>query len=491
MNTSGAYAATGRTATRLGTVLLVAIVGAACAGTSQTAAPSSSPTGSPLPSPSASPSANPTIELTPSPSLAPSISAWPTSAAGFELAKGKAALLAPAADKGAVAGTAINGFGFDLLRQLDSKGNLAVSPTSIALALAMVQPGARGDTATQIDKVLHGLGSTAGPKEIVALMASFKGDVVYLDADGNPLEPPAKPKPGSVPQGLEVAGQAFAQKGLNLQTDYLNALSSTFGAGAGVLDFASDPEAARKAINKWASMATHGVIPEVLPPGTLDPSTVIALANAVYMNAAWQMPFDPAATKSRPFHKADGTSIAVPTMAMETLTGYAAGTGWRALSLGYDGVGMRMTLVVPDNMDSFVSGLTPAQFADIQKHESEYDVDLTLPRFTAASSLDLAGVLGKMGMSNAFEASSADFSGIDGSRDIYLGSVIHATKVDVNEKGTVAAAVTVIGGLGGCCAPPPPKTTFHIDKPFLYFITDVASGAVLFMGRVNDPSIAG
>jgi serpin B len=390
---------------------------------------------------------------------------------------GAAKLAAPAADGGVLAGTEINEFGLDLLRRLDSSGNLCASPTSIALALAMVRPGARGATATEIDTVLHKFGTTGQASEIVALLQALK-------AVGNSERDPA--------DELDVASAVFSQEGMNLEQAYLDSLSSEFGAGVGLLDFKNDPESARLTINQWASKWTKGRIPAVLQPGDVDTLTRIALANAIYLKAAWDHQFDPKATSSQPFTRADGSKVSVPTMAIDDEYLYAAGKGYRAVQLSFD-TSATMTIIVPDNMSSFVAGLTAAQLGTIEHQLSGFLVDLTLPKFSAESRFDLADVLEAMGMPTAFEvptpSAGADLSGITLGEQLYIQHVIHEANIDVDENGVVASAVTVvIGGAGA--AGPPPKVTFHINTPFLYFIQERSTGAILFMGRIDDPSAA-
>jgi serpin B len=151
-----------------------------------------------------------------------------------------------------------------------------------------------------------------------------------------------------------------------------------------------------------------------------------------------------------------------------------------------------MTVIVPDDMASFVAALVAASLAAIWKSEEQYDVTLTLPRFKADSHFDLADALKAMGMPTAFGEFSADFSGINGNlpAPLYIAKVIHQANIDVDEEGTTAAAATVLIMKGSTAGPPPeyPLVTFHVDRPFLFLIHDNATGAVLFAGRIDDPS---
>ena len=449
-----------------GLALAVVLVAGACAS----AVASPTPSGGPTFTPSPTNSAWPTDSASPTPTPTATSSPSPTSAAvNFDTALGKAKLLAPAADGGVLAGTELNDFGIDLLRRLDSSGNLCASPPRIALALAMVRAGARGTTATEIDNVLHQFGTTGQASEIVALLKALKG---LTDAGTKPADE------------LDVANAVFSQKGMNLEQAYLDALSSGFGAGVGLLDFQNDPESARLTINQWASKSTKGLIPAVLQQGDITNATRIALADAIYLKAAWDHQFEPTATKSLPFTRSDGSKVSVPTMAIDTSFQYAAGTGYRAVQLPFKS-SASMTFIVPDNMASFVAGLTAAQFGTIEHQFTARSVDLTLPRFSTESRVDLANVLAAMGMPTAF--GNADLSGITLDEPLTIDHVIHQANIVVGEDGVIASAVTVVTGKS-TVGPPPSPVTFHIDKPFLYFIQERSTGAILFMGRIDDPS---
>jgi serpin B len=409
----------------------------------------------------------------------------------YDIVKGTVALAKPAADAGAASGTQIDGFAFDLLARLDANGNLCYSPTSIALALAMVRAGAKGSTATEMDAVLHQFGAPGQSAEISALLKQLQDQTFYVDSQGLPLKPGSTPDPAAPDPVLllTIADQLFSQKGMSLEQAYLDALSSTYGAGVGLLDFQNAPESARLTINKWASDNTKGRIPDVLQPGDVQPATRIALANAIYLKANWGDKFDPAKTAPGQFTTSTGTKVTVPLMSKEMEYQYAQGSGYRTIDMPLELVSsLSMTFIVPDDMATFQAGLTQAKFNSIIGSMSTYDVSLWLPKFSVESRFDLAGVLAAMGMPSAFNADTADLSGITTDEKLFLDKIIHQANMDVDEEGVTAAAVTVALGLGGA-GQPPPHVDFRVDKPFLYFIRDRDSGAILFMGRVNDASV--
>jgi serpin B len=430
------------------------------------------------------PSLTPTPEPTPEPNAVPD---WLKG--DFDVAMGSAGPVTPADDLGIAAGLQINDFGLDLIRRLDTSSNVCLSPTSIAIALAMVRPGARGQTAAEMDAVLHGFGADDA-SEVAALLEHLRGADQYVSSDGHPLLPGDTPDP-AIPDPavqLKLADAAFLQRDLSFDRSYLDTLAGEFGAGVGLLDFRTNPEAARQAINKWAADQTRGRIPEALAPGDLDDTARIALVNAIYLKAAWGQKFDPAKTKNLTFTTASGAKRSLPTMAGVDNIGYVATKDYRAIDLPYSG-DFSMTVVVPGDMSAFLGALTAEKLNAIVASESVHEVDLTLPRFSIDSRFELSDVLSAMGMPTAFTP-QADLSGITTETSLMLKKVVHEANIDVVEDGTTAAAVTVVIGAttGGGEPPTWPKAQMHVDRPFAYFIRDAMSGAVLFMGVVNDPS---
>ncbi len=437
-----------------------------------------------------------TIYVTPAPAAdtpTPEASGtpWPSGQVmEYDIVKGKAPLVAPAADDGAAAGARINSFGLALLQRLDANSNLCASPLSIVLALAMVRSGAGGQTATQMDAVLSQFGASGQEAEIVALLKQLRSEAIYVDKDGMPLGPGATPDPASPDPvfQLTVANQLFSQKGLSIEQAYLDALSSTYDAGVGQLDFMNDPDSARLTINKWASDNTRGRIPNVLQPGDITPAVRIALANAIYLKANWFTKFDPTKTAPAPFTTAAGTKVSVPTMAIRMPFQYGSGAGYRMVDVPLEMMSsLTMTFIVPDDMAAYSAGLDAAKLNAAIKAMTTYDVNLWLPKYSVESRFDVAGLLAAMGMLDLFDPNKADLSGITKEETLFIQKVIHQANIDVTEEGVTAAAVTVALGLGGA-GEPPPHVDFRVDKPFLYFIRDKKSGAILFMGRVNDPT---
>ena len=377
----------------------------------------------------------------------------------------------------AEAASAIDAFGFDFYDSaLTSGGNAVASPASIVLALSMAQVGAAGDTAAQMDKVLHSAAGTGGGNGINALDLALAGlSGTFKDVSGTDRQ-----------VTLRIANAPFAQNGLQLQSSYLDTLATRYGAGLRLADFEGDPDGACRLIDGWVSDQTEGRIPDLID--SLDPATRLVLANAIYMKAPWQTPFDKASTQTASFTRPDGSQVSVPMMS-EGLSGglYASGSGWQAAELPYLGGSLVMTIIVPDDLVSFEKTLDASRFAQITAALQGVDLDLSLPRFKIETKSDLSTSLSNMGMPLAFDRDQADFSGITTQERLYIAKVIHQADISVDENGTEAAAATAVVMAAASGVPTAP-VTFHVDRPFIFAVRDTTTGAILFLGRVVDPS---
>jgi serine protease inhibitor len=268
---------------------------------------------------------------------------------------------------------------------------------------------------------------------------------------------------------------------------YLDLLAENYGAGVKLLDFTSDTEGARNTINDWVSHQTEHKIPELLQQGDLDGNTALVLTNTVYFNASWDKAFETKDTSDGAFEKLDGSSVTVPLMHGSVGTGYAEGTDWKAVEIDYDGGEVSFVAVLPNegSFASFEASLDQQKLSEITgAFTSEYSVDVTLPKLQIRTHLGLGDTLAQMGMPSAFGA-DADFSGMTGNRDLFIQKVIHEAFVNVNEAGTEAAAATaVVSGKLSI----PQTATLALTRPFLFLIRDKATGAVIFLGQVVDPS---
>jgi serpin B len=374
----------------------------------------------------------------------------------------------------------INAFGLDLFREAaPAETNVVLSPASIAIALGMARVGARGQTGDEMDATLHDVASEDHAGWLNALdaaLASRSG--TFSDDSGDDHE-----------LTLRIANSYFAQRDMPLEDAFLEGLASRFDAGVHLVDFAADADSARSLINTWASEQTEDRIPEVLLPGDVSAATRIALVNAIYLKAPWQTPFRAEQTADADFTRPDGSVVRVPTMHQAGILPCAEGTGWSAVELPYIGGKLAMLVIVPEDVAAFETSLDTARFREITDAVAESGALalVALPRFGIEWRENLAKqILPRLGMQAAFDPDLADFSGLTSAERLYIAVVIHQANIDVDEQGTEAAAVTVVGGDTG--GGPEDECRVTADRPFLFALRDVETGAVLFLGKVGDPS---
>ncbi len=399
---------------------------------------------------------------------------------GIALAAVSLPRLTTTSDDDASAGAAVNAFGLDLYQKLvvgDPSANLVFSPASIELALAMARAGAKDETAAEMDAVMHDLGSDASAAWVAALDQSLNGKTAtFKDALNEDQE-----------VILRSVNAPFSQQGYPLEDAYLAALAERFGAGLRLVDYIGDAEAARAAINAWVADQTEDRIRELLAQGSVDPLTRLVLVNSIYLKAAWDLPFDEGATAPAPFTRLDGTTIDVAMMRNGGHFAYASGDGWQAVDLPYVGRQLSMLVIVPTDLAQFEGSLDAARLADITGSLAEQQVMLGLPKFGAESRLGLGDVLAALGMPTAFDAASADFSGMTTEEQLYISAVVHQANIDVDEKGTEAAAATAVIMAAGAAPAPPVELT--VDRPFMFALRDLETGAILFLGRITEPVV--
>ena len=367
-------------------------------------------------------------------------------------------------------------FAFDLYQALKVKdGNLFYSPYSISLALAMTYAGARGETAEQMAETLQFM------LDQDSLHPAFN----WLDAELAGRGEGAQGKDGEGFR-LNIVNAIWGQKDYSFLPSFLDVLAENYGAGLRILDFINETEKSRVTINDWVSDQTEGRIKDLIPQGAIDALTRLVLTNAIYFNAAWAYPFDEKATVNGPFYLLDGGQVSVPMMKQTESFGYTDGEGYQAVELTYDGDELSMVILLPEDgqFQAFEDQLQSQEVGDIISSLQPAQVALTMPKFEFDSEFSLKDTLTEMGMPIAFSG-EADFSGMTGGRDLCISQVIHKAFVSVDEAGTEAAAATaVIMRLTAIPEPPVPVT---IDRPFIFLIRDIETGAILFVGRVLNP----
>ena len=370
-------------------------------------------------------------------------------------------------------------FALDLYHYLASQeeGNLFLSPHSISVALAMTYAGARGETESQMAETLHFMLSQEqlhpafNKLDLTLAERGYEGP----DADAGGFR-------------LSIVNALWGQQGYEFRPAFLDTLAQNYGAGMRLVDFASDAGSARQNINDWVSTQTEQRIEDLIPQDGLDELTRLVLTNAIYFNAAWATPFEEHMTEDGPFYLLDGGSVGVPMMGNTTERNYASGPGYQVVELPYEGYEFSMILLLPEEGDfeGFEASLDQAKLAAILNELSSERVALTMPKFEMQSRFSLSDALIDLAMPVAFSM-QADFSGMDGTKDLLISKVFHQTFVSVDEEGTEAAGATAVV-MTLKAVMPEPAAEVTVDRPFVFAIRDIETGALLFIGRVMDPS---
>jgi len=396
-----------------------------------------------------------------------------------------------------LATSATNELGVDLHRQL-ARGdeNLCFSPYSIQSALAMTFAGADGETRTEMARVLH------FPNDGDAIHASFAalqyslGEMAKKTAE---IAEQSKKFGGPSEQiALAIANRLFPQTGYEFRDAFRELVKKFYGAPFEMLDFKKDADGARHHINKWVADQTRDRIRDLIPPNGLNETTRLVLANAIYLKAPWAKEFSDVFTKPKPFHVRGGPPVDVPTMNNVSQFSYAKRNGYAAVALPYSGTELQFLVLLPDEtngLPALEGKLTGQLLATCAKLDTSHEIDLWLPKFKfEPPAIPLSNNLRALGMQSAFDqpAGSANFDRIARRKpDDYLAisEVFHKTFIAVDEKGTEAAAATAVAALASTAmrTPPPPPIPVKVDRPFVYAIQHVPSGACLFIGRVTDP----
>ncbi len=364
--------------------------------------------------------------------------------------------------------------GLDLLRKLPS-GNLVVSPDSVAAAVAMAGTGAAGTTARQIAHVLH-LRSPSAFGSIGRLQAKIAAEQSAA-AHGD----------SEAPQ-LNLADGLFLQEGFAASAPFLTSLSQNFAAAPQTVNFARDPDGAVGRVNEWVSKNTGGLIPSIL--SKVSENARLILANAVYLHAFWASQFKKNAVRPGAFHSPAGATP-VPFMHQTQTLPYSQGRGYRALKLPYRSSTLSLMVMLPmgKSISALQRDLTATTLSRIAAAMKPAEVELSLPKFHIKLEAELAGTLSSLGMPAAFSG-AADFSRINPTEHLEISRVIHAADIEVQEEGTIAAAATIVEIVATSEQVPLHPKVFDANRPFLYFLRDDRTGAVLFEGRLVDAAAA-
>jgi len=415
------------------------------------------------------------------------------------LARDPASGIAPASLAGAV--TANNAFALDLysrVRTTALTSNLLTSPISASLALTMTYAGAQGATATQMASALHFSDSPStifdGQNALSQALASraaaaLAGDQTTASNDGQPAPSPSDYQ-------LQVVNSVWGEQTYTWESPFLDILAKSYGTGVYQEDFVTQFDQARQTINTWVSSETNDKIVNLLPSGSLDDTTRMVLVNAIHLKFPWANPFSVSATANAPFTTASATPL-VPFMNMTGTFAYTDDGKAQTVALPLSGNQLSVLITLPHaDLATYEAGLAAGSPA-ITAPTAQTLVALALPKVTFTSaSVSLSSALQAMGMTDAF-LKTADFSGLcahtpDGGT-LYISDVLQKAMIAMQETGVEAAAATavIVGETSVEGPPPPPPTPMVVNKPFLLSIVDVPTGAVLFLGHIEDPSDTG
>jgi serine protease inhibitor len=359
-------------------------------------------------------------------------------------------------------------FGIDIFKLLaqPEDENLTISPLSISQALAMTYNGAEGETKIAMEKALRVNGLI--PDEI---NQSYQRLVkALLEAD---------PK-----VTIEIAQSIWYRTGFNVLNDFKTLNQTYYDAEVNELDFSRSD--AKDVINGWVEEKTHDKIKDMIE--NIDPSYVMFLINAIYFNGEWKTQFETKSTQKEEFVQENGSSIEVDMMQKTDSVNYFSNEIFSAIEMPYGRGNYNMVVLLPnegEKCSDILQMLTPENWSSwMRSFVMTEDVSIWLPKFKAEYEVKLNDVLSAMGMGIAFTP-EADFSGINGTGNIYIDYVQHNTFIDVNEKGTEAAAATVVAIKWNAM---PLSPAFHVNRPFIFAITEKETGAILFIGKMVAPS---
>jgi serine protease inhibitor len=361
-----------------------------------------------------------------------------------------------------------NSFGFNMFRQVvenDESENLFISPTSIALALAMTYNGAEGETKAAFEIALNKQGLTK--EEINESYKSLIGALQSVD-------------PRVL---LEIANSIWYDEGFNVLQAFKDINMEYYNAEVSSLNF-SDPASAGN-INAWVEDKTNGLIEKIID--NIPANVVMYLINAIYFKGIWKYEFDKTKTVEAPFHLYDGGSVSNNFMKQELTIPYMSNNMFAMAEFPYGQGNFSMVVLLPHEgftTGDIINSLSSESWNSWISGMNEMELNVALPKLRFSYKNLLNNELANLGMGIAF-SSGADFSGINGSGGLYISQVIHKAFVEVNEQGTEAAAVTAVSMMDSY----EPVPIFDVNRPYLFALRETTTGAILFLGLVKNPTI--
>lgn len=360
-----------------------------------------------------------------------------------------------------------NTFGFKLFSVIPQNHdhNVMLSPLSVSMALSMALNGADGETKAAMIKALEFGGLT--PDEI---------NSIYLD-----LVTALKRADDKVV--MKIANSIWIRKGFPVLESFIKVNHNFYDASTTNLEF---NQSAVNIINNWVNTNTNGKIPTILD--SISPEEIMFLINAIYFNGKWQIQFDPSKTVNSEFKLTNGQTISVPMMKLKEKFAWSQQNGYKALKMPYGRGKFEMIILLPDegiSLENTISQLDRSKWESLLSSlNNPGEIDVWLPKFEYSWEINLNQALSDLGMGIAF-TDHADFTKINPDQQLLITKVKHKTYIKVNEEGTEAAAVTSVGiGITSFPSNPP---EFHVTRPFFYVITEEDTGAILFLGKVENP----
>jgi serpin B len=351
-------------------------------------------------------------------------------------------------------------------KMISDSGNIVVSPYSISEVLTMAYAGAKGKTAKEMESVLH--------IEPNVHQQYFETDKLLSEINKGKNQ-------------LVISNKIWPQKKYAFLPAYLSLLQKKYQAAITPLDFVKKTDLAQKTINDWVLSKTNEKIKDMIPAGFLNANTRMVLTNAVYFNGIWSSKFKPEMTTNRNFNLLSGETVIVPIMEQTGRFNFTKIEGVSVLELPYIEDQLSMLFFVPDAKDGLSALEKKMSMAFIKNATDSFQrtkIEFFLPKFKIENSVLMRDVLISLGMPTAF-SNNADFSGMNGKKDLFMEAVLHKAFIDVNEGGTEAAASSAVKmAFKGA---PEQIEQCVADHPFMYVLKHNQSGAILFMGRVMNP----
>lgn len=365
-------------------------------------------------------------------------------------------------------------FAFNLYHKLkgdsNSPKNLFFSPFSISTALAMTYGGARGETQKQMAEVLH---FNLSNEKLFAAFGDLQKTLIQKDK--------------SIGYQLVLANALWKQQGEAFLKEFLDLNQNYYGAYLKELDFVNETEPSRQTINSWVEEKTNNKIKNFIPPNMINKDTAMVITNAIFFKGEWEKKFNPRFTQKSDFFVSSEKKVKVDMMHLKEGLNVYADNVFKAVELPYKGRQISMLIILPKikTISDVEKTFNLENFNNLLSKQIEITptIDLFLPKFKMdQDSFSLNKVLAELGMYNAFKSGKADFSGINAQKDLFISEIFHKAFIEVNEKGTEAAAAS-----GDLIAHDVP-IVFRVDHPFIFLIKDNRTQSILFMGRVVNPN---